>query len=335
MTSTEGSAKPRSARALWYVAQGKAELRDEALPDPVGDEVMVRTQFSAVSRGTERLVMFGAVEQSEWERMRAPLQAGTFPYPVKYGYCTTGTVEAGPAALLGRRIFALHPHQDVFLVPAGMAVPIPDDVPARRATLAANMETALNAIWDAGCGPADRIVIVGGGIVGLLVAYLARRLPGADVTLVDVDPERKRLAAALDLGFATPDQSPTDADVVIHTSATGAGLSTAIAAAGQEATIIELSWYGAGTVAAPLGGAFHSKRLKLISSQVGQISPSRRPRWSHRRRLEAALSLLHDPRLDALIPDEIPFEEAPRHLPRILGPGAKGLAPIIRYPDPH
>ncbi len=335
MTSTEGSAKPRSARALWYVARGKAELRDEALPDPVGDEVMVRTQFSAVSRGTERLVMFGAVEQSEWERMRAPLQAGAFPYPVKYGYCATGTVEAGPAALLGRRIFALHPHQDVFLVPASMAVPIPDDVPARRATLAANMETALNAIWDAGCGPADRIVIVGGGIVGLLVAYLARRLPGTDVTLVDVDPERKSLAASLDLAFATPDQSPTDADVVIHTSATGAGLSTAIAAAGQEATIIELSWYGAGTVAAPLGGAFHSKRLKLVSSQVGQISPSRRPRWSHRRRLEAALSLLHDPRLDALIPDEIPFEEAPRHLPRILGPGAKGLAPIIRYPDPH
>ncbi|MGE8942909.1 zinc-dependent alcohol dehydrogenase [Leptospira interrogans] len=335
MTSTEGSAKPRSARALWYVARGKAELREEALPDPVGDEVMVRAQFSAVSRGTERLVMFGAVEQSEWERMRAPLQAGAFPYPVKYGYCATGTVEAGPAALLGRRIFALHPHQDVFLVPASLAVPIPDDVPARRATLAANMETALNAIWDAGCGPADRIVIVGGGIVGLLVAYLARRLPGTDVTLVDVDPERKSLAAALDLSFTAPDHCPIDADVVVHTSATGAGLSTAIAAAGQEATIIELSWYGAGTVAAPLGGAFHSKRLKLVSSQVGQISPSRRPRWSHRRRLEAALSLLHDPRLDALIPDEIPFEEAPRHLPRILGPGAKGLAPIIRYPDPH
>lgn len=335
MAGTEGTAKPRSARALWYVAQGKAELRDEALRDPVGDEVMVRTQFSAVSRGTERLVISGAVEESEWERMRAPLQAGTFPYPVKYGYCTTGIVAEGPAALLGRRIFALHPHQDVFLIPESMAVTIPDGIPSRRATLAANMETALNAIWDAGCGPADRIVVVGGGIVGLLVAFLARALPGVDVTLVDVDPARKDLASRLGVSFALPEDRPINADAVFHTSASGAGLTTAIATAGQEATIIELSWYGSGTIAAPLGGAFHSKRLKLISSQVGQVSPTRRPRWTYRRRLEAALALLHDPALDALIPDDIPFEETPRRLPEILSPGATGLPPLIRYPDPH
>lgn len=275
--------------------------------------------------------MFGAVGQSEWDRMRAPLQAGTFPYPVKYGYCTTGIIEAGPEALLGRTVFTLHPHQDIFVIPLDMAVPVPDGVPPRRATLAANMETALNAIWDAACGPADRVVVVGGGIVGLLIAYLARRMPGTDVTLVDVEPERRELAGLFGLGFASPEDCPAEADVVFHTSATAAGLDTAIAAAGQEATIVELSWYGDVSVTVPLGGAFHSKRLKLISSQVGQVSPSRRPRWSHRRRLEAALSLLHDPRLDALITEELAFEDAPHRLPDILAPGTTSLAPVIRY----
>ncbi len=333
------------ARALWYTAPGEAELRDEILRNPAEDEVLVATSYSGVSRGTERLVMAGKVGRSEWDRMRAPMQAGDFPFPVKYGYCATGIVEAGDKQLIGRPVFVLHPHQDRFIAPSSMATPVPDGVPLRRATLAANMETALNALWDAGAAPADHIVVVGGGIVGLLVGYLAARLPGAEVTLVDVAEERRGLAESLGMRFVCPSSAPSgrlpagesegatkyDADVVFHTSASAPGLATAIGAAGMEATVVELSWYGAGTVAAPLGDAFHSRRLKLISSQVGQVSAGRRIRWSYRRRLTAALELLKDDRLDALITEEIAFEEAPAKLPAMLAPGAKGLAPVIAY----
>jgi threonine dehydrogenase-like Zn-dependent dehydrogenase len=310
------------------------EVRSEPLPAPGAGEVLIRTLFSGVSRGTERLVLSGAISRSEWKRMRAHLQVGDFPFPVKYGYCAAGVVEQGPPALVGRTVFVLHPHQERFIAPAATAVPVPDAVPARRATLAANMETALNALWDSGAGPADHIVVVGGGSVGLLVGYLASRLPGAGVTLVDVAAERAAIADTLGLDFALPEEAPEEADVVFHTSATAAGLNTAIRSAGFEATIVELSWYGEGTVAAPLGGAFHSRRLRVVSSQVGQIAPSRRPRWSHRRRLEAAVSLLHDPVLDHLITEEIAFDDAPLKLPELLSPGAPGLAAVIRYATP-
>lgn len=295
------------------------------------DDCLITTLWSGVSRGTERLVCEGRVPCSEHERMRAPFQQGDFPFPVKYGYCAVGRVEAGPQDLLGSIAFCLHPHQDRFVAPRGSLVPVPEAVPARRAILAANMETALNAHWDAGAGPADRIVIVGGGVLGLLVAYVAARLPGAEVTLVDVEPGRAALAAALGFRFALPETAPHDADIVFHASATAAGLATAIAAAGTEARIVELSWYGEGAVPASLGGAFHARRLQLISSQVGLVSASRRVRWSYARRAEAAIALLADDRLDALITDEIAFHDLPRRLPGLLAPGASGLTAAICY----
>lgn len=307
------------------------ELRGGRFSGAEGD-LRVRTLYSGVSRGTERLVLAGRVPESEWLRMRAPRQEGVFPGPVKYGYAAVGVIEAGPADLVGRRAFCLHPHEERFMASIAALHLLPDALPSRRATLAANMETALNALWDSGAGPCDRIVIVGGGPVGLLTASLAARLPGADVTVVDVDPSRRAIAERLGAAFALPADAPDDADVVLHASGTAAGLATALAAAGDEAIVVEMSWHGEGDVAAPLGGAFHSRRLKLVSSQVGQVSPSRRPRWSHGRRLDAAISLLAaDDRLDALIDVEIPFDDAPRDLPRRLAAGAGGLGVVLRY----
>lgn len=324
------------ARAVWYAGPGQVELRTTQLAPPVPGQALVRTLFSGVSRGTERLVLSGSVGESEWERMKAPLQEGKFPFPVKYGYCAVGVVEAGPEAIVGRTMFCLHPHQDWLIAPIPMLVPVPNGVPARRATLAANMETALNALWDSGAGPADRIVVVGAGVVGLLVAYLAARLPGAEVTVVDVDGARRGVVESFGAKFSVPGQGggdlPSGADVVFHTSVSAAGLNTAIAAAGLEATVVELSWYGDKDVPVKLGGGFHSQRLKLVSSQAGQVSAGRRPRWDYRRRIEAALRLLDDTRLDALVAEEIAFDDAATELPRVLGPGAKGLAPVIRYP---
>jgi NADPH:quinone reductase-like Zn-dependent oxidoreductase len=322
------------ASALWYEAPGVVACRIAQLPDLASGMVRVRSLFSAVSRGTERLVMNGLVPQGEWARMRAPLQEGDFPFPVKYGYCAVGTVEIGPPELSGRTVFCLHPHQDWFDAPQGMLALVPDDVPARRATLAANMETALNALWDSDAGPADRIVVIGGGIVGLLAGWLAARLPGATVTLSDVDPSRAEMARHLGMAFAPPDSLPRDADVVFHASASEAGLAAAIGCAGVEACIMEMSWYGEKIVSVPLGGAFHSQRLRIVSSQVGMVSPSRRPRWPYQRRLAAALDLLRDDRLDALVSETIDFADTPRELPRVLTEGSLGLAPVIRYPAP-
>jgi threonine dehydrogenase-like Zn-dependent dehydrogenase len=333
MMTRRSTGKTHIARAIWYPRKGVAELRPAPLPRLQPGQALVRTLFSGISRGTERLVFNGAVSQSEWERMRGPHQEGAFSFPVKYGYCATGVVEEGPPQLIGRTVFCLHPHQDYFNVPVCALVPVPDGVPARRATLAANMETALNALWDGGAGPGDRIVVVGAGVVGLLVTSLAARLPGAEVTTIDVDESRRPMVGSLGGRFARPEQAPRDADIVFHASATAAGLATAINCAGLEGTIVEMSWYGDKPVAAALGGAFHSRRLKLVSSQVGQVAASRRPRWDYRRRVEAATRLLDMPALDALVAEEIAFEDTPHELPSILSAGAPGLAPVICYPQ--
>ncbi|HEV2954920.1 MAG TPA: zinc-binding alcohol dehydrogenase [Xanthobacteraceae bacterium] len=319
------------AQALWYVAPGRAELRREAVSSPGPDEVKVRALHGAISRGTERLVLAGRVPPSEYARMRGPNMAGDFPFPVKYGYATVGRVEAGPANLVGRTVFALHPHQSRFVLPAGAVTLVPDNMPPRRAVLAANMETALNATWDAAPGPAGRIAIVGAGVVGTLVAWLCGRMAKTQVTLVDLLPSRGALAQRLGVGFALPADAPRDCDFVFHTSASAAGLATALALAADEASVIELSWYGACDVPVPLGGAFHSRRLRLISSQVGKVAPSRRAEFTPARRLAAAIALLADPALDALLAPAVKFRELPQQLPRLLAPETDVLCPVIDY----
>jgi hypothetical protein len=320
------------AQALWYSGPGEAEIRQETLAPPQAGEVRVRALYGAISRGTEGLVLAGGVPESEYERMRAPFMGGDFPFPVKYGYATVGRIEQGAEALLGRTVFTLHPHQNLFNIPASAAVVLPKDVPPQRAVLAANMETALNAVWDAAPGPADRIAIIGAGVVGSLVAYLCGQLPGAEVTLVDLNPARAELANAFGVSFATPESAKGDCDLVVHASGNPAGLGTALALAGEEATVVELSWYGDAAVAAPLGAAFHSRRLRLVSSQVGRIAPSHRPRWTHRRRLAAALGLLGDVRLDALLAPSIAFPDLARRLPGILDKASGILCQPITYP---
>jgi len=332
MTQTEPPTSS-TARALWYVDRGVVALHDEQLaPRTKSTEVLIRTLYSAISRGTERLVYLGAVPETEWQSMRCPMQVGTFPFPVKYGYCAVGIVDEGPTDAVGHVAFCLHPHQDRFVAPLSTIQLIPKKIPARRATLAANMETALNAHWDAGTAPGDRVIVIGGGIVGLLTAYIATRIPGTDVTLVDISESRRTIANRLNIPFATAKNAPDGADIVFHASATANGLQSAIDAAAMEARIIEVSWYGAKEVGIGLGGAFHSKRLQIISSQVGHIAPKQRPRWSFQRRLAKAVTLLDDAALDALIPADIPFHEAERHLPAVFSDDAAALPPVIRYP---
>jgi hypothetical protein len=320
-----------TGRALWYISPGRAEWRDEPLAPPTQGEARVHSLYSAFSRGTESLVFGGRVPASEHLRMRAPFQTGEFPYPVKYGYSTVGIVADGPADLLGRAVFALHPHQSAFTLDISALVPLPPAVLPKRALLSANMETALNGVWDAAVRPGSRVAIIGCGVLGALLGFLCAGIPGTYVTVVDVDPARESTALAMGARFAAPEAAPTGCDTVFHTSATAAGLATALAAAGAEADVIEMSWFGDREPPAPLGGAFHSQRLRIICSQVGQVSPAMRPRWTHRRRLEAAIGLLADERLGALLEPDIAADAIVEHLPTLLGPGGRGLCQPIAY----
>jgi NADPH:quinone reductase-like Zn-dependent oxidoreductase len=303
-------ARMEQARAFWIAEPGRGEIRREATKPPSADEVVVRALFSGISRGTEAIVFGGRVPESEWRRMRAPFQAGDFPAPVKYGYSSVGRIEQGPREIEGRTVFVLYPHQTRYVVPAQAVHVVPDSVPPGRAVLAANMETAINGIWDARPHAGDRITVIGAGTVGCLVAWLASRIAGCEVTLVDLNPRRKAVADALGVRFAL-EADGGDADVVIHASGSAAGLESALRSAGDEATIVELSWFGDQRVSLPLGGAFHARRLTIASSQVGRLAPSQRPRWDARRRMQLALSLLSDGALDVLITGESGFETLP------------------------
>ncbi|MFF2848724.1 zinc-binding alcohol dehydrogenase [Streptomyces sp. NPDC058001] len=321
----------RAARAFWLATPGHGEIRDVTLPPLGAGDVLVRALWSGISRGTESLVFRGGVPVSQHTVMRAPFQDGDFPAPVKYGYLGVGTVEEGPADLLGRTVFCLHPHQTRYVVPADAVTPVPDTVPAARAILAGTVETAVNALWDAAPLVGDRIAVVGAGMVGSSVAVLAGRFPGVRVQLVDADPARATVAAALGVDFALPGDALGDCDLVVHASATEAGLTRSLELLAPEGTVIEMSWYGDRKVSLPLGEAFHSRRLVVRASQVGALSPARRSRRTFGHRLALALDLLTDPAFDALITGECAFEDLPGTLAAIAAGNLPGLCHRVRY----
>ncbi|MGV9342633.1 dehydrogenase [Streptomyces sp. NPDC003688] len=320
-----------SARAFWLRSPGQGELRDVTLAAPAEGEVLVRSLYSGVSRGTETLVFRGGVPESQQDAMRAPFQEGAFPAPVKYGYLNVGVVEQGPAELIGRTVFCLYPHQTRYVVPVSAVTVVPERVPAARAVLAGTVETAVNALWDAAPLVGDRIAVVGGGMVGSSVAALLARFPGIRLQLVDADPARARTAEALGVDFATPDEALDGCDLVVHASATEQGLTRALELLAPEGTVIELSWYGDRRVTLPLGEAFHSRRLTVRASQVGTVSPAARPGRGYAERMALALDLLADPALDALVTGESDFEELPDLMPRLASGELPALCHRIRY----
>ncbi|MFJ9707885.1 zinc-binding alcohol dehydrogenase [Streptomyces sp. NPDC101234] len=322
-----------SARAFWLRSPGHGELRDVTLAAPGEGEVLVRSLYSGVSRGTETLVFRGGVPESQHAVMRAPFQEGEFPGPVKYGYLNVGVVEDGPDGLIGRTVFCLYPHQTRYVVPVNAVTVVPERVPPARAVLAGTVETAVNALWDAAPLVGDRIAVIGGGMVGCSVAALLARFPGVRLQLVDADPARAKTAEALGIGFAAPEDALGDCDLVVHASATEQGLTRALELLAPEGTVLELSWYGDRRIALPLGEAFHSRRLTVRSSQVGTVSPAARAGRSYADRLALALDLLADPALDALITGESAFEELPEVLPKLASGEIPALCHRVRYAD--
>lgn len=321
------------ATAYWVDAPAQGSLRGEAVPVPESGEVLVRTLYTGISRGTESLVFRGEVPAGEWERMRAPFQAGDFPGPVKYGYLNVGVVEQGPAELVGRTVFALYPHQSAFVVPAAAVAVVPDDVPARRAVLAGAVETAVNVLWDAAPLVGDRVTVVGAGMIGCAVARLARGIPGIDVAVVEVDDEKAEVCERLGVAYARPADAPHDRDLVIDTSGSDEGLQLAIDTAAVEGEIIEASWFGDRAASVRLGGAFHSRRLTIRSSQVGMVAPRRRATRTTNDRLGLALRLLQDPAFDHLLTGESSWRELPDVMAAIAAGSLPGLCHTIDWRD--
>jgi len=320
------------ALAFWLRRPGVGEIRRVPLPSPGPGDVLVRTLRSAVSRGTETLVWRGRVPESQYDVMRAPYQEGDLPGPVKYGYLSVGVVEQGPPCVRGRTVFCLFPHQSAYVVPVHAVTVVPEDVPAARAVLAGTVETAVNALWDAGPLLGDRVAVVGAGMVGCCVARLLAGIPGVRVTLVDVDPLRSGVATALGVDFRVPGETVGGLDLVVHTSATSAGFQTSLDLLAPEGEVIELSWYGDAETRVSLGGSFHSGRLAVRASQVGAVAPARRGRRTTRERLELALELLRDPAFDALLTGESPFDQLPAVMARLADGDLPALCHTLLYP---
>jgi NADPH:quinone reductase-like Zn-dependent oxidoreductase len=321
------------AHAFWLRSPGRGEIRPAALPEPGPDEVLVRTVCSGISRGTETLVFRGAVPADQYAAMRAPFQEGDFPGPVKYGYLNVGTVEQGPAELRGRTVFCLHPHQSAYVVPASAVIVVPADVPPSRAVLAGTVETAVNALWDAAPLLGDRVTVVGAGMVGCCVARLLSTFPATQVTLVDVDVTRAEVAAALGVDFALPADAAGGRDLVVHTSATSAGLQRSLELLAPERTVLDLSWYGDEKIRLSLGGTFHSGRLAIRASQVGTLSPARAASRTSAERLALALELLRDPAFDALLSGQSHFHELPDVMSRLAAGRLPALCHTIDYEE--
>jgi threonine dehydrogenase-like Zn-dependent dehydrogenase len=321
------------AYAFWLSAPGRGEIRPVTLPDPGPDDVVVRTIVSGISRGSETLVFRGGVPPNQYATMRAPFQEGDFPGPVKYGYLSVGAVEHGPPELCGRTVFCLYPHQTAYVVPAGAVTVVPECVPPARAVLTGAVETAVNVLWDAAPLVGDRVAVVGAGMLGCCVARLLSRFPAVEVTLVDVDPSRAEVAAALDVDFALPTDAADGRDLVVHASATSDGLQRSLDLLASEGTVIDLSWYGDSEIRLLLGGAFHTRRLAIRASQVSTLSPARRGSRTNSDRLALALDLLNDPAFDVLVSGKSRFAELPNVMAQLAAGTRSALCHTITYDE--
>lgn len=320
------------ARAYWTTGPGRGELRSETLPTPAPGQAVVRTLRSGISRGTEGLVHRGEVPAAVADLMRAPFQQGDFPWPVKYGYLSVGVVEDGPAPWPGRRVFALHPHQDRYVIPVDALTPIPDEIPTDRAVLAGTVETAVNAVWDVAPHYGDRIAVVGMGMVGACIAALLAEFPLGRLQVVEIDPARRELCEQLGVPWTSPEDALDDCDLVVHCSATESGLHTALSLAGTDAEIIEVSWFGDARPQVPLGADFHARRLRIRASQVGGIALARRHRRTYSDRMEIALAALRNPRFDVLLGPGCDFDDLPTFMTDVATGTTPGLCQLVRYP---
>ncbi len=322
-------------RELWFVSPQNVELRNGAAPRPLDvGQLRARGLVSGISQGTELLLYQGEGPSPFDPSLDAP---GAPTYPRRYGYAWVGEVveSRSDAHPLGARVFALASHADQHCFDASQARRLPESLPAERAALAANLETAVNVVWDAGVTLGDDVLVIGGGVVGLLAGYAARRGGAGCVRLIE--PSRLRRQAALKLGFdsaVSPEQAvERPADVVIEASGNPACLDRAVGLAREEGVIVVASFYGQRVAPVALGADFHRRRLTLRASQVSRLPPSRSRGWSFARRFALVTNLLQDPALDALLERPVPFAEASATYARLARAPGDALQTLFHYAD--
>ncbi|HZN37407.1 MAG TPA: zinc-binding alcohol dehydrogenase [Planctomycetota bacterium] len=317
--------------AYWVDTAGQGALHAVELPHPGDTDVDLQTQFSGISPGTERLVGLGQVPSGSASAMACRGMRGSFALPILYGYSLVGVVRGG--ALDGQRAFVMHPHQQRVIVPRATLVMLPADVPSPRGTLLPNLETALNATWDAELRAGERIAVIGGGAVGLLVAFVLSSTHRGEVVLVEAEAARRQFAARLPwvrAAVAPEELAPGTFAVAFHATGTSHGLQLAIDALSFEGRVIELSWYGTKTVELRLGGTFHSERKRIVASQVGTVAASHREA-GFGARTAAVLQLLRDARLDALLQTPIAFARLPEFFARLYRGEQSDPCPLVVY----
>ena len=323
--------KERMAKAFWILGKGKSAIKEEILPVLKNKWCDLETVFSAISPGTEQLVFNDYVPKSIYEDMACPYMGGRFPHPVKYGYSLVGKIVKGPEKLMGKLAHILHPHQDCCRVYQEDIYLLPENLPAKRAVLASNLESAVTAIWDSQVTIGDRVLVVGFGIVGSLVARLLSFIADVQVEIIDINPKKIELAKQMEFKACFPDEAAKDFDLAFHTSGNGEGLRTAIEKVGFEGKIIELSWYGTRRISLDLGETFHSQRKSIISSQVSHIPSSHLPRWNILRRKKTVFSLLHRAEFDHHITHTVMFKELPSKFLQLNRLTSDGLAVLVNY----
>ncbi len=320
-------------KALWHINSRQSEIKTTAFA--TNKQLKIKSLFSLISLGTEKLVASGKVPLELHQSMKIPYQAGDFSFPVKYGYSLVGEVISEQHPLFGKRVHLLHPHQNFCLVDEKDVFPIPAEVDSQVATLASNMETALNAVWDSGLTLGDRILIVGFGLIGSLIARLVADIPGTEVEILDIDLRKVELARSL--GFNAFEKAaalnPQNYDLAFHCSAKPAGLQVCLDKTGFESKIIELSWYGNQPSTIQLGGTFHQQRKQLISSQVAYLPPGHRGRWDYQRRKELIFNLLKMPIFKHHISQTLKFADVPKFFNAIRADTISELGVCIDYQE--
>lgn len=318
------------ATSLWHISDTESTLQTASLDKFGKDYLLVKSLYSLISTGTERLVAMGKVPIAMHQSMAVPSMDGSFDFPVKYGYSLVGQV-LSEGDLAGQIVHLLHPHQDLLQTENQFTSIVPKEIPAKRAALASNMETALNAIWDSGVSVGDKVVVCGFGMIGGLVASVLSLMPA--VKVVVIERNAYRIQQAKEMGFLVNPSKLDRFDYSFHTSGSSAGLQTCIEAVGMEGKIIELSWYGTKPVEVQLGASFHQQRKQIISSQVGHIPFSKSARWDYVRRKGVVWELLKNPVFDRHITEEVPFKESPNFFNELRKGDIidKGLGWVIKY----
>ncbi|MDQ4039797.1 MAG: zinc-binding alcohol dehydrogenase [Actinomycetota bacterium] len=334
---TKGAAL--QAQAVFFVGPRTVAVRKVALPQVDEGEVLVRTSYSGISAGTELLAYRGEIDPALPLDETIGVLDGSFSYPFRYGYSCVGRVERSRADLPeGTLIFAFHPHQDRFVVPAQDVIALPD-VDPRLATLLPLVETALQLSLDAGPVAHESVVVLGLGAVGLLTAALLAK-SGAQVLAAEPRAWRREAAAVFSVVAVTPDELPdavaaaTDergVPLLIEASGNPAALASGLALLAHEGCALVASWFGTKPVPLPLGADFHRRRLSIRSSQVSTIPAAQQAHWSVPRRRSVALALMDELPLTELATHSFPFAAADEAF-QATDSGAEGLLhAALRY----